>query len=83
MMKVIKEISHQVGGLVTVLYAVTDTRAINIKLLKLVRKLHIVSIVQTRSVAWGVEGLLVHVSGVNNTLINQVLPAVVLYPPGV
>lgn len=29
------------------------------------------------------EGLLVHVSGVNNTLINQVLPAVVLYSPGV
>lgn len=53
MMKVIKEISQQVGGLVTVLYAVTDARAINIKLLKLGRELHIVSIVQIRSVVGG------------------------------
>ena len=28
------------------------------------------------------EGLFVHVSGVNNTKINPVLPALMLYPPG-
>lgn len=82
MTKVIKEFSQQqVGGLVTVLYAVTDARAISIKLLKLVKLYTIVSIVQTMSVVGVVKGLLVHDSGVNNTVINPVLPASALYPP--